>query len=76
METSIARIEAATRPALATPTATLAELLSALGVGSPCLCCGSSLSSLLGDQGGSWLRCPACGAEIVTENAVLLLQAA
>jgi len=62
--------------ALATPTGTLAQFVSALGVGSLCFCCGSLLASPTHSRDGVVLACPRCGAEVATDQALALQRAA
>jgi hypothetical protein len=59
-----------------TTTSTLAQFLSALGIGSLCFCCGCSLASPTPSRADVALTCPGCGAEVVADRALVIQRAA
>lgn len=76
MGISVAQTGTGPNVALATPTSTLAQFVSALGVGSLCFCCGSSLAPPTRSREGVVLACPRCGAEVATDPVLVLQRAA
>ena len=76
MRSLVAQLETAFSPALPAASSTLAQFVAALGVGSLCFCCGSSLAPSTHGRKGVILACSRCGAEVATDQVPALQQAA
>lgn len=55
---------------------TLAEFILTLGVGSPCVCCGTELVRPESQLGATIAVCPKCGAELAIAAGAALPRAA
>jgi len=76
MGISVAQTGTGSNLTFATPTSSLAQFVSSLGVGSLCFCCRSSLASPTGGREDVVLTCPRCGAEVATDQPRVLQRAA
>ncbi len=70
MSSSFAQLKPASNLAFSSPVSTLAQLVTAFGVGSCCFCCSSLFVRPTHGQGDVLVTCPHCGAEVATDEAL------